>query len=132
MKCMNVALSAAAAGLLFLCGCDDTPRGWFKTEGGYINLSQVCCIETHGVIKINDAEIFNAPLDENKLLQARAAVSNAAADSHITLNAVIRFDKNNFVELSSGKGVSVSEALMIIDSWSVACEHLINQLPEMQ
>ena len=131
MKRINIFFAAGAAGLLMLCGCDDTPRGWFKTEGGYINLSQVACIETKGVIKINDAEIFSGTLDEEKLLQARSQVSNAASNSLVTLNAAIRFDKNNIVELSSGNNVSVSEALIIIDSWSVACEHLTEQLPEM-
>ena len=123
-----VALSAAA--VLILAGCDNPPRGWYKTTGGYINLNRVNRIESYGKIENNGVMIFNGALSRENLNQVYENIHKADVNAKFNMAGNINFDKNYVIDLPAGNNVSREEALAIIDDWSVAMRRLERQLPE--
>ena len=120
---------AGTALLLTGCSDNDAPRGWYKTDGGYINLNRVNYIDCKGYIAA-DKTLLNGPLTVEKLLEARKAVQKMDDYILVTMNGSITFDKSNIMELPGGVGIKRDDALKNLDKWLDALEQLRAQLPE--
>ena len=130
MKIKSLHLVIAVVAILVLAGCEDAPNGWYKTNGGYINLNRVSNIETYGKVEINSQMIFNGGLSRVKIAQLRENIKKSDSTVKVSISGNINFDKNYVVDLPAGSNISREEALTIIDDWDMALARLERQLPE--
>ena len=129
MKTMTLSLvMAVVIGCLF-CGCDNTPVGWLKTDGGYINLNQVGNIESYGMVRIGDQTVLDGPLSEENLKKVRNALKKADKDSQVEMLGYIKFDKDYVMSLTDLKTVSRADAMKIVDDWAEVMDRIASQLP---
>ena len=129
MKQITFLSAAAVMAVVLLCGCDNTPVGWLKTDGGYINLSQVCNIESYCVVKSGDKTLLSGAMSEENIKEVRSALKKMDKSSQIELQGFIKFDKDYVMTLTESKTVPRDEAMKIIDAWEDVMDRIAEQLP---
>ena len=120
--------AAAIAAVLTFAGCDNTPVGWFKTSGGYINLREVHNIASEAEVCIGETTVLSGEISAENIKHVRSLLKDCPKTAQIQLSASIEFD-NYTLELAGGKNLKPQDALDIVEAWEEVMEQLAVQLP---